>query len=406
MITIFRNKAPRQVVKGIFILFIIMEVLFSLMTHFHISQMNHSFLQRDAAIVGALSQGKPLEQTCILTGQIAPEDVAAGTAILETYSYMDAPAQTYDFYQEIFHQQQVGSALWSIIFALLCGCICLASMSKIYRSMRQIAHVASSKNSSFSPISFQSEGDFAALIHGFSAMQNRIEFAMESLKKDKTYLKDLLSDISHQLKTPLSALRVYCEILDTRHLSLEKQHEFLALCFEQLDRTDWLIQGLLQMARMDAGCIQMHPKSSPLSGTVQMAISSFLQQAKEQHITISCDVPEDIVLYHDKKWVAQALSNLIKNSLEHSKSGGTILISALQTPITVQLTIQDDGCGIAQNEIPHIFERFYRSPNTSSQSVGIGLSLARQIIEQNDGDIFVQSTLGRGSTFVITFLKH
>lgn len=406
MITIFRNKAPRQVVKGIFILFIIMEVLFSLMTHFHVSQMNHSFLERDAAIVGALSQGKPLEQTCILTGQVASEDVAAGTAILETYSYMNAPAQTYRFYREIFQQQQVSSALWSIIFALLCGCICLAYMSKIYRSMRQIAHVASSKNSSFSPINLQSEGDFAALIHGFSAMQNRIEFAMESLKKDKTYLKDLLSDISHQLKTPLSALRVYCEILDTRHLSLEKQHEFLALCFEQLDRTDWLIQGLLQMARMDAGCIQMRPKSSPLSGTVQMAISSFLQQAKEQHITISCDVPEDIVLYHDKKWVAQALGNIIKNGLEHSKSGGTIYISALQTPITVQLTIQDDGCGIAQNEIPHIFERFYRSSNASSQSVGIGLSLARQIIEQNDGDIFVQSTLGRGSTFVITFLKH
>ena len=251
------------------------------------------------------------------------------------------------------------------------------------------------------------EGEEAAMRFAVSSMAGQLQYQNQSLQQDKEFLKNFLSNVSHQLKTPLSALRMYNEILLAKPgLHEEKRVDFLTRSRDQIDRTDWLIQGLLKMARMEAGAVEMQFSDVYLIDTVQTAVMPFREAANQKGVLLTTEVDSAIHFEHDGKWVAEALGNLVKNALEHTQPGGGVRVSAQETPLTVTVKVQDNGEGMDSTEIPHIFERFYRrSGETNAASVGIGLSLARQIFEQNRGDVQVQSERGKGSVFTVTFLK-
>lgn len=248
----------------------------------------------------------------------------------------------------------------------------------------------------------------SALKGSMHVLQEKIAFRVEALGKDKAYLKDLLSDISHQLKTPLAALRMYNEIMmERKTLSEEKKQEFLLLGKQQIDRTDWLVQGLLKMARVEAGAVTMNLRKNALADTVEQAAAPFLETAHQHNISLRVEIGEDISFCHDRDWTAEAVGNIIKNAIEHTPDGGRVTITALQTPLIAELRIADTGSGMKTSEIPHVFERFYsanKSPDC--KNVGIGLSLAKEIIEKNNGSIYVKSAPGEGSEFILTFLKE
>lgn len=243
-------------------------------------------------------------------------------------------------------------------------------------------------------------------MQGIVDMNARVRYHADALKLEKKEMQTLLYDISHQLKTPLSALSMYTELLETRELSCRQRQKFAALSRTQISRMEWLIQGLLKLARVEYGSADMKIREASIAETLHMAAEPLYPAIRRKNIRYVMEAGEDIILAHDPEWLAEAVGNILKNAVEHTPPGGSAGIRAEDSPLTLTVTVWDTGNGIAPEEIPHIFERFYRAKDADADSVGIGLSLAKRIVAAMDGDIYVRSEPGRGSQFIITFIKN
>ncbi|MBQ1554096.1 MAG: HAMP domain-containing histidine kinase [Clostridia bacterium] len=224
-------------------------------------------------------------------------------------------------------------------------------------------------------------------------------------KRQKQYLADLLSNISHQIKTPLTAISLMTELLEQPSLTEEQRMDYAGKIDTQVTRITWLIRHLLTLSQLEAGVLELkHEEISVLSVMEQVRDSlNVLSELKgvEVHLAIS----SEITIKGDRHWLSEAMMNIVKNGIEHNdkQDGGYVRISATQTPIFVRVTIEDNGSGIDGQDLPHIFERFYKAKNAPSQSIGIGLSLAKQIVAGLNGKIEVQSAIQHGTIFTVTF---
>lgn len=223
----------------------------------------------------------------------------------------------------------------------------------------------------------------------------------ELLQEDKVFLADSISDISHQLKTPLTSMMMMADLLEEGNLSEEKRQEFIHNIQLGLERMQWLVQALLKISKLDAGAVHMKREPVKMASLLAKATRPLLipMEIKEQSFLI--DGEEDIILLGDEQWLVEAISNILKNCMEHTKTGGTIRVKCGQNNLYTSITIEDNGVGIEKEDLPHIFERFYRGKNSSSESVGIGLALSRMIILQHKGTISVESEKELGTTFII-----
>jgi signal transduction histidine kinase len=227
------------------------------------------------------------------------------------------------------------------------------------------------------------------------------------LKKEKVFLVDLLSDISHQLKTPLSALILNNDILMTRKLSQEQSHTFLISNQNQLNRIQWLIQNLLKLAKIDADAIELELEHQSLNETIEEAIEILESKAGEGKVKVEFLPAASVSMKHDRLWLQEALINVIKNGIEHSEEGGIVTVELEENPIFTRIIVQDQGDGIEGKDLANIFNRFYKVKNKKkNDSVGIGLSMAKSIIEKHKGYIEAKSKRHEGTSFIITFLKH
>ena len=249
------------------------------------------------------------------------------------------------------------------------------------------------------------EGELAVLGNEISKMTLRLLEQSEQLRKDKNYLADSLADISHQLKTPLTSLEVLNAALSQEGIDEEQRSVLLQEQLSLLSRMEWLIAVLLKLSRLDAGTIEFEEKTFSVGELVRQAAAAFDVTLDLKNITMNLsDLPE-IQLCGDIKWLAEALSNVIKNCIESTPPGGQIKISAEENAMYVKLYIMDNGSGIPKEDIPHLFERFYRGKNSDQNGVGIGLSLAKTIITQQNGTITVENQIPQGAKFTICFSK-
>jgi len=407
MTDIFKCRPARNAVIILLAVFLLITATGYMVLYQNDRKMTQAFILQDIALVGGMSENKPISQLPILTGTISQQDVNAGNKLLSPYSYdEELPLAVNRYYQHIFNSQLILFCICAAVFFIAALIIVLAFMTRTNKRLRLFAHEVSAPDfSSDTPL--QGEGDFEVLKNMVLTLANRSNFHAESLQKDKDYLKNLLSDISHQLKTPLAALRMYNEILIGKpDLDKDKREEFLQRSKNQIDRTDWLIQGLLKMARIEAGAVEMNRRNCYIVDTIEQAVAPFLESVNQKGVTLIIKIPSEIQIAHDSDWVAEAIGNIVKNALEHTPEGGKISVEAEETPLSVAIKISDNGEGMATSEIPHVFERFYRkSAVANTGNVGIGLSLAKEIIEKNGGEIFVKSAPGYGSVFTVTFLK-
>lgn len=250
------------------------------------------------------------------------------------------------------------------------------------------------------------EGDFSKLAVSFSSMRNIIRNNLDELKREKQFLVDLLSDISHQIKTPLSTLIVYNDIMLNKELPEKQRQTFLLNNQSQLDRMNWLIQSLLKLARLDAKAIKLEKENQSLNETVKESINALKGKATEGNVKIVFEESDDVLFEHDRKWLEEAFINIIKNGIEHTPPEGKVKIKLVENPVYRRVTIEDNGEGISQEDLPNIFKRFYKAKTSKkTDSVGIGLALAKSIIESHNGIIEVQSRAGEGTIFIISFLK-
>lgn len=228
----------------------------------------------------------------------------------------------------------------------------------------------------------------------------------ENSQKDKTTLKDSLSDISHQIKTPITSILIMLDnILSDENMPEDIKKDFIKDIKREIVNIKFLVESILKLSKIDSNSIKFIKKEVLIKDIINEAVKnvSMLSELKNIEIIVSGD--DSIKTICDLKWQVEAITNILKNCIEHSYENRKIYINYNQNNMYTELKIEDNGTGIDAKDLPHIFERFYKGKNSSSDSVGIGLALSKSIIESNNGYIQVDSKLNKGTTFIIKYLK-
>lgn len=249
------------------------------------------------------------------------------------------------------------------------------------------------------------EGELNKLFHKINSLASTLNAHAENELKSKEFLKNTISDISHQLKTPLTALNIYNGILQDESENLPAIQEFAQLSEQELDRIETLVQNLLKITKLDAGTIVIDKKMENISEIMESVKRHFSFRAEKEGKVIGLSGDRDLDLLCDRNWLTEAIDNIVKNALDHTEKGDCISIKWECFASVVQIIINDNGSGIHPEDLYHIFKRFYRSRySKDTQGIGLGLPLAKAIIEAHNGTIEVNSELGRGASFIINFL--
>jgi signal transduction histidine kinase len=243
-----------------------------------------------------------------------------------------------------------------------------------------------------------SETLFARINHRLIRLYEIMQKNRHKVDMERQELQMLISDISHQVKTPVSNLQMVTDTLLTKPVSEEERMDFLQGIRSQTDKLDFLFQALVKTSRLETGAIRLEKKDSSLFHTM----SSIVYAAEKKEIAVSVDCPENLIISHDSKWTSEALFNLLDNAVKYTPSGGKISVSVVQWEMYVEVKVTDTGKGISESNQAAIFRRFYREEEVhDQQGVGIGLYLAREIVTRQGGYIKVVSELRQGSEFSI-----
>lgn len=247
-----------------------------------------------------------------------------------------------------------------------------------------------------------SETLLARLNHRLLRLYQIMQENRRKVDEERQELQTLVSDISHQVKTPVSNLKMVTDTLLTRSVSETERVEFLRGICNQTDKLDFLFQALVKTSRLETGVIQLEKKDGRLFETVAQAMSGIVYAAEKKQISVSVDCPENILVAHDSKWTAEALFNLLDNAVKYTPTDGKIAVSVKQWEMYVEIKVTDTGKGISESNQAAIFRRFYREEEVHEQpGVGIGLYLAREIVTRQGGYIKVASAPKHGSEFSI-----
>lgn len=296
------------------------------------------------------------------------------------------------------------------VLVLLCGLgaigVHLAVEGYRYRRLRQLSHDLDQLLVSGEPLPIHaySEGELSILANQIQKMTLRLTESAKAVKEEKGNLANSLADISHQLRTPLTAMSLTAAMLHDAGLPADKRVELSRELSRLLNRTQWLVESLLKLSRLDAGTVKLAADTVAVRPLILRAAAplAIAMDLRSQRLDIRCRTES---FTGDLTWTAEALGNILKNCMEHTPEGGAITVAALETVLFTQITVEDTGPGFAEQDIPHLFERFYKGSNASENSYGIGLALARTVITAQNGT--VQAMNGAdGARFVIKFYKQ
>ena len=248
------------------------------------------------------------------------------------------------------------------------------------------------------------EGAMYRLFHEVNSLVTMADAHADSERRAKEFLRRTIADISHQLKTPIAALNIYNGILQQETADAATVREFTSLSEQELDRIESLVQSLLKMARLDAGAITLEQAPENVFDLLEHIKRQYSFRAGQEGKEIVLEGDEQTVFSCDRIWLTEAIGNLVKNALDHTAQGDRILVRWQQSPCLTQITVEDTGSGIHSEDLYHIFKRFYRSRfSKDTQGVGLGLPLAKSIVEAHQGSIEVHSKPGQGTAFTINF---
>ena len=250
-----------------------------------------------------------------------------------------------------------------------------------------------------------SEGELSILQSELSKLLVTLRRQSEALSSDKKFLAESLADISHQLKTPLTSLNLAAAMLAEPELPADRRQELAREITRGLGRIEWLVSALLKMSRLDAGMAELAKNAFTAGQLVENAAAPLLIALELRDVELDTSGVGSQEITADFAWCSEALGNILKNCMEHTPSGGRITVASRENAIYTQITVADTGPGIAPEDLPHIFERFYRGKNADAQSAGIGLALARKIIVNSGGAVTAENAPGGGALFTLRFYK-
>ena len=377
------------------------------LTWYHGTQMKSLLFQQRLTIASSLLERK-----------ISPEAIAAsfkntsvspaGASFLEETGYGEALSL---WLIPSLRQSVLLFFLYALLMASAIGFLLFFGTLYFLRARNRLYIQAVKTISEFAEGNFQNHlpseesGALFQLFLSVEQLATALQAKSSGEHKAKEFLKDTLSDISHQLKTPIAALKLYLDIMIQEPDNPETVKKFSLKSQSSLERMERLILTLLKMMRLDAGSIVFDKKHYPVPDLIRQSVRDHQTRAAVEGKTLLLKGPDDAVLFCDPSWTEEALSNLIKNALDHTRGGDTVTILWTSSPGLFRLSVEDTGEGIDPLDFPHIFKRFYRSGHSLSASgFGLGLPLAKSIIEDQGGTLFAESIPGRGSVFTISFL--
>ena len=366
-------------------------------------------LLHDYGVAGHLLNNESELSISAFTSQPDENDIERGREALASIGYDETASMRFLPAVQTYRNQAMLSIFLLLVF--LFGAIYLSLFLYLRRQHKAFSNAENTirqflDGNTTSRIECSQAGDWYSLFHAINEMATILSAHAENQRQTKEFLQDIISDVSHQIKTPLSALKMYHEIIESHKDDATTVSSFTEKSQREIKRMEDVIYTLLKLARLDAGIIQMEKTPENLSVLMQDVLERFETWAEREHKTITLSGKEDVVLSCDALWVSEAIGNIVKNALEHTENGGHIGVKWSQSPLMTQIEISDDGKGIHPEDLYNIFKRFYRSRFSSDvHGIGLGLPLAKSIIEAHGGTISVTSSLGAGTTFTLNFFN-
>ena len=292
------------------------------------------------------------------------------------------------------------------------ACLIYAAIAAFFRAkrhdtIRQLCDDTSRILRGAEQISLNSfdEGELSILASEIRKMTVQIREQNRALQQEKTFLKEAMEDMSHQLRTPLTSMMLLIEIMRSPELSRQQTAETLQEMLALLTRMQWLIETLLNLSRLDAGAVSLRTDEIRCSTLIRDALEPISVALELKDISTEIRNPDDPALKGDLPYLTEAIGNILKNCMEHTPEGGQITISVTDNAIYTGICITDSGAGIAQEDLPHIFERFYRGSEFSKNGYGIGLSYARKIVTAMHGSLQCRNAEPHGAQFDLRMYK-
>lgn len=307
------------------------------------------------------------------------------------------------------------AVIYTLIYVLVMGIEVLAVCYRYFREQNRIMEDAVMQIRKYisgdwnARIACDEEGEMYRLFHEVNSLAAILNAKAEKEGKSKEFLQNTISDISHQLKTPLAALNIYNGIIQTEveTESMPEVREFIDLSERELDRMETLVQNLLKIAKFDAGTVIIEKNMENVAEMMADVKKYFSYRAGCEGKEIVLSGNESLSFLCDRNWIVEAVGNIVKNALDHMERGDSVRIEWGESASIVGIKIKDNGSGIHPEDLHHIFKRFYRSRfSEDTQGIGLGLPLAKAVVEAHNGTIEVDSRLGEGTTFIMNFLYY
>ncbi len=407
-----RNKNLRYLILPMILLTIATSIIITIQTYSQYQKVTIIANYKIAEIIGTIIQQNPgIDTRTIietLNSNQDTEEYQKGQAELTKYGIDINETNSIITVQNQMKQNLILNIILIIIFSILWMAIIFVYLRKRDKKINQITqYINEIKNRKYDlDINENSEDELSNLKNELYKITVMLKEESEISKKDKENIKMSVEDISHQLKTPLTSITIMLDNLkDNPNMDENTKQKFIFEISKQIDWINWLVISMLKLSKLDANVVQFYKEKINLKKLINEIIKNLEIpiEIKNQQIIIEGD--ENASFTGDYKWQQEAITNIIKNCIEHNKEKGKLFIKYEENTLFTKITIRDEGEGISKEDLKHIFERFYKGQNSSENSVGIGLALAKNIIEKDNGMISCKSELDKGTEFVIKYMK-
>lgn len=404
-----KNKEVRELILIEIIVLIIGIVSILLLNKYSYETYKEAIIENNLYIIDSIISKHPELENEVIDG-IINHDISKSESYEILNKYGLDRLDTVDYLNDnsyINKSIRKYNIIYISILIIIVFSILIIYINKIYNKIRKLSIYTNDilNNKYNMDIREYSEGDISNLKNDLYKMTIKLKEQNELSLKDKIYLQDTLSDISHQLKTPLTSMYVINELLYDDKLDKSLKKELLNKSKKGLERIEWLITSLLKMSRLDSGSEKLILERVKLINIINKTIEPIRIPLELKNINLNVSCNSDIKVNVDVNWTTEALINILKNAMEHTLENGNINIVCSDNPLYTMISISDDGCGISKKDLPHIFERFYKGMS-NKESIGIGLNMSKKIIENENGNISVKSKENEGTTFIIKLFKN
>lgn len=409
---LFRNKNLKYLILPILILTIVTSIVITIQTYKQYQKVTITANKKIADIVGAIISQEPEIDTQkiveILNLNQNSEEYQKGQAELAKYGIDINETNSIISVQNQMKQNMISNIILIIVFSILWIFIIFEYLKRRDRKIHQITqYINEIKNRKYDlDINENSEDELSNLKNELYKITVMLKEESEISKKDKENLKISVEDISHQLKTPLTSITIMLDNLkDNPNMDENTKQKFIFEISKQIDWINWLVISMLKLSKLDANVVQFYEEKINLKQFINEIVKNLEIPIEIKNQQIIIEGEESASFVGDYKWQQEAVTNIIKNCIEHNKENGKIYIKYEENTLFTKIIIKDEGEGIPKEDLKHIFERFYKGQNSSENSVGIGLALAKNIIEKNNGMISCKSEVNEGTEFVIKYMK-